>query len=586
MADDDQPNNFGVIPEPPSISKMMLAQVLANLGNSFRRPGQPEQPSINVMDAVKLQQQALAYKRQAALLNMFGLGTDGQPQASGAQQPMPESPAQGAPQGQPASLNQNNGPPARSGGSGDGGTGGQPMAPPGVPMGLGMGGPSPQALSAQQGQTPQALPPQQQPGMMDRVMNYLGMGGGAQPQAPMAQPAGGAGNIRAMIDSLDPKSKALVQAMAASGDFNGAYKMLGSMVMPKLGENMVWQNGRVALAPGASDAINAGSLSKAAGEKLLTQGPGGVYTNAPGTVNALAASAGAVKGAEANAELPAKLAQEQARARTEMAIGRQRAALEPQDIFDPSTGRMVAGLRGNIPGFPGGPNQGAPPIAKPSAEDTAASSAQGELYKKGIENGNNAQKVMVSLDTINKLGDTLAANGFKTGSMAPERIQAQKFFNTLTGSDFFNPDTVANAEAFQKESTRLGFELVRTLGSREAQSVVQQGMASVPNIEQSPLGRKLIVSSLKQGSQRDIDYASGMDAYRQQNGTLAGYDQQFNQTHPPASYVAKARLDAGLSPIDPAKAIQKAREKIQQGADKGAVIQLLRNNGIQPPDNF
>jgi hypothetical protein len=108
----------------------------------------------------------------------------------------------------------------------------------------------------------------------------------------------------------------------------------------------------------------------------------------------------------------------------------------------------------------------------------------------------------------------------------------------------FDPKTLATAEDFVKQSQRLTFAVARTLGPREAVQIVQQAGSSVPNIDQSPLGAKVVWSSLNQAKQRAVDLGEYMS--RPENAGRLRAEIDFNKQNPPEKYSIRAVYDAGL----------------------------------------
>ena len=72
---------------------------------------------------------------------------------------------------------------------------------------------------------------------------------------------------------------------------------------------------------------------------------------------------------------------------------------------------------------------------------------------------------------------------FRTGPYANDRLQLGKAWQDFTATVGAPADSelakwVSSGEIINKSGTRLGFELARTLGSREAQNIVQQAIAT------------------------------------------------------------------------------------------------------------
>ncbi|HZP68379.1 MAG TPA: hypothetical protein VFB29_00430 [Pseudolabrys sp.] len=173
------------------------------------------------------------------------------------------------------------------------------------------------------------------------------------------------------------------------------------------------------------------------------------------------------------------------------------------------------------------------------AKDTA------EMYADARKDYKASQAATYRLGLIDKSIDELGSDWM--GTTAETRGKTARAWNTLTSflpDDIkknvqIDPRKIASFEDFTKQTQTLGFELARTLGSREAQMIVQQATNSVPNVGQSPLGAKLVASSLKQAAQRQQDYYEFLQS-RAKSGTLLGADADFNRANPVEKYVDTA----------------------------------------------
>jgi hypothetical protein len=150
--------------------------------------------------------------------------------------------------------------------------------------------------------------------------------------------------------------------------------------------------------------------------------------------------------------------------------------------------------------------------------------------------------------------DVLNQNGgwSSTGSLANARIGFAKNVNSLGASmglaPIFDPGKVATWEDLSKETTRAGFELAKTLGSREAMMIVQQATSAVPNAENTAAGARLVSSSLNQAAQRQSDFYGFLNQWKGTHaGSLDGADLAFNKMVPAQAYAAKA-IAVGTNP--------------------------------------
>lgn len=155
-----------------------------------------------------------------------------------------------------------------------------------------------------------------------------------------------------------------------------------------------------------------------------------------------------------------------------------------------------------------------------------------------------AGEVQGGLLNIQNNLDKLPVGGFWTsGKGAADRLALAKTVNTAVqsvgGNPVFDPTKVAAGEAAQKGTVKLGFDLAKTLGTREAAMIVQQSIGVQPGIEMTPEGNHRIMTSLMVAAQRDKDYTQFLhDALSQNPNMLPGQAAiAFNQAHPPSEYV-------------------------------------------------
>lgn len=171
-------------------------------------------------------------------------------------------------------------------------------------------------------------------------------------------------------------------------------------------------------------------------------------------------------------------------------------------------------------------------------------------YEAAANNYSAANAMQGQLDMMDHNIELLNQSGWSsTGAGANVKMGALKALNglsrTLGGSDVFDPQKIATWEDFNKESTRMGFELAKTLGSREAMMIVQQAVAAVPNAENTYLGARLVSSSLRQASQRQTDYYEFLQKFAMEHGgNTMGADVAFNKQNPPGNYTKTAIVNA------------------------------------------
>ncbi len=191
-----------------------------------------------------------------------------------------------------------------------------------------------------------------------------------------------------------------------------------------------------------------------------------------------------------------------------------------------------------------------------SSVTPATTALQGQAvdrYKKAGENADNAHALTMSLDMMDHSADVLNSAGWSsTGAGANAKMGAAKSVNSMLQTfglpPAVDPNKISNWEDLNKETTRAGFKLASTLGSREAASIVQSSVGAVPSAENSPLGFKLVTSGIRQAIQREKDfYAFSTDYAQSHRGNTFGADVAFNKQFPPDLY-AKTAIANSLPP--------------------------------------
>ena len=229
--------------------------------------------------------------------------------------------------------------------------------------------------------------------------------------------------------------------------------------------------------------------------------------------------------------------------------------------------QRLAGQVGTEPvdiGLTAHPDQSQPPPAavppRPMSPEerelqTKVLPEQFEKAKDQYESGLSLQLQMRQMqDQLGQLG----TQGFLApGTGDTARVNFAKHINTIAKNYLgladnqlpFDPNKVASSEDILKTTTRLGFDLARQLGSREAMMIVQQAIGAVPGIENTPRGARLIFGSLNAAAQRQIDYYQFLQKWvapdangQPTHANTMGADVAFNSLHPPAEYARNALL--------------------------------------------
>lgn len=199
----------------------------------------------------------------------------------------------------------------------------------------------------------------------------------------------------------------------------------------------------------------------------------------------------------------------------------------------------------------GGTSAGVPTLPAPT--QTGLNPAQTTIQNDNAKdfntvktNAESAQQVLQRLPIMDHAIDDLNKSGLtSTGTGAQARLSFAKAFNSLETTvgltPSFDPQKIASWEDLNKESTRMGFELAKSLGSREAAMIVNSAIQAVPNAENTAAGAKLVSSSLRQAAQRQVDMYQFQSNWADQHaGQTQGADIAFNKQNPPDMYAKKA----------------------------------------------
>ena len=158
----------------------------------------------------------------------------------------------------------------------------------------------------------------------------------------------------------------------------------------------------------------------------------------------------------------------------------------------------------------------------------------------------NVQDLMKSLDKL-PTGSSLLT----VGPGAAERLGFAKAVNTALSAagqnPYFPPEQIAQAELAGKLQGRLGFDLSRSLGAREAAQIVTQSIGLNPGMQNTPQGARMVGASIMAALQRSKDFYQ----FLSEKGNSPDADLQFNKAHPPSQYVNEVQTLASV----PQKAI-------------------------------
>lgn len=191
----------------------------------------------------------------------------------------------------------------------------------------------------------------------------------------------------------------------------------------------------------------------------------------------------------------------------------------------------------------------------------------------GLRAFQSSQQALGSLTYMDAAFDNMVKAGgmLVPGAAAGFRTELGKFVNTIaqvTGkSPPFDPSAVASVEDINKETKRMGAMVTTQFfgGSHEAAQTIQNMTSSVPSIDNTYLGGKVITDGIRAQLQRVIDqrnFENQWQADPRNQGSLVGADEEFNAQHPAEDYAKQVLGKYGLgangftSPEAVGKAVQ------------------------------
>lgn len=214
---------------------------------------------------------------------------------------------------------------------------------------------------------------------------------------------------------------------------------------------------------------------------------------------------------------------------------------------------------------------------------------EGELLKEGAKDMMDedrkgyeaAQQTLASTAVIDQNIDRLGNTGwYAPGAGASERVAVAKGIQSglnaigLNGSSLMpDPSKISTAEELNKTTTNLGFTLARSMGSREAASVVEQAIKINPGLSTSYLGGKMVNNLIAETAQRQKDmYEFKLNAIHE-GIDPATAQMQFNKQYPGAGYVRRAMSQ--YAPIQLSPSMPGAMKNLLPGT----VIRLQNDTG-------
>lgn len=385
---------------------------------------------------------------------------------------------------------------------------------------------SPAPLSGATTATGATAPPTAPPTIPQGLLPTAAAGGApVATSVPSLSPGGSSGLLPAAAGGVSPNSGSLADYTA-------------SQLAAAKARGMMMSNGLPSFPPGSGSGVNSRgdvySISPTGGVPVGTSGAGLLSPAMAAQMNQQARSSG----------------------QTGLPVMPSNLVFGNGMVAPPGAGRVGLGaspVAGNATAAPPTAPIAQQPLQAPQAQSgggvvtglspqqtqefEATGKTLGSEYGDAVKGYDAAQKALPNLLALQR-----ALEGFRTGPTAEFRLGAMKniqdIASTLFGADVSDDmkKAIASGEIITKSSTRLGFELARTLGSREAQNIVQQAMNANPNLLNSPQGNEILVSLIGQGLQRDVDRRSYYDQYWQARHSYMGAATAFDKASPATMY--------------------------------------------------
>lgn len=194
------------------------------------------------------------------------------------------------------------------------------------------------------------------------------------------------------------------------------------------------------------------------------------------------------------------------------------------------------------------------PIQLQAEKDTAE-----QLFgKEGSQQYVSTVNSLGLLHDINRNVDLLAAKGgFTTpGALGNSRLDFANFLNTLSKSTGFgqvvDPTAIASGEDLIKDTIKSGFaNLSSAFGiQREGQETVKNAIRTVPGIENTPLGARMVSAVTEAVAQHQIDQYKFQQSYfsdPRNGGQVTGSAIEFNKQHSIDDYIQRALGGLGFA---------------------------------------
>lgn len=214
---------------------------------------------------------------------------------------------------------------------------------------------------------------------------------------------------------------------------------------------------------------------------------------------------------------------------------------------------------GSIPetGYASTTLRGPTGFALNKAQQTGEDAAMAEYRGKDTQEFQAAQATLGQIQTVDADINALHDNGgwMTPGTRLPARARFAATLNTIASSfglkPVFDQNNVAAAESLNKQLETMAMEMAKSAfgGQREAAVTYQRIASTVPGMENTFAGTKLLLAGIKATAQRAIDLRNFKDQWlrdQDHGNTMWGAEEAFNQMHPVNEYVSRALAPFGL----------------------------------------
>ena len=177
-----------------------------------------------------------------------------------------------------------------------------------------------------------------------------------------------------------------------------------------------------------------------------------------------------------------------------------------------------------------------------------------DAYKAETPAVHAARKLMNDLDHMERSLDSAQRSGITApGWWNENRVYYVNALNTLlhmTGKEGVNVDQVRDMDDFVKRAALASFDVdVAHFGaSRQAFQTIQASFRTMPTLNQSYQGAKLILDGWRENLKYDLDKRDFKDRYFEQNKNYYMADEKFNEKFPLSAYRKRTEDIWGLGP--------------------------------------